>query len=151
MITPHPESSHQLKSSKDIQNYLFGGQGVVTLRNPKSKVEHTYVFRKPNNEDQFPADVIFVYALHNNNQLFYVGMVEDNKFRLTRHSRFLNDTPIVKGARYIMRMANEPNLKTYMELWHQGVCAVCGRKLTNSKSIQSGIGPRCKRKLHDVR
>lgn len=148
MLNIHHENSHELQGSQIIRDYIFGGRGVVTLLSPTG-VHHSYVFKKPRNEDQFPDDVYFVYALHNGDKLFYVGMIENCQFRLTRSSRFLNDTEIVKGARYIMRMAFTPNLHTSMKLYHEGICSVCGRPLTNPKSIEVGIGPRCRRRLDD--
>ena len=150
MFIANPEFSHKLEGSARIRNYIFGGRGVVTLKSP-SGIHHSYVFKRPKNEDQFPDDVIFVYALHDNSKLFYVGMVENNQFRLTRSSRFLPDTEIVRGARYIMKMAFYDNLDTPMELYHEGVCSICGRPLTNPKSIQTGIGPRCRRRLNATR
>ena len=147
MFTMYHEHSCKLQGAETIRNYIFGGRGVVTLKSPTG-VHHSYIFKKPRNEDQFPDDVYFVYALHNGDKLFYVGMIENCRFRLTRSSRFLNDTDIVKGARYIMKMAFIENLNTQMELYHEGVCSVCGRPLTNPKSIETGIGPRCRRRLN---
>ena len=147
MFTVHHEFSCRLQGSEKIRDYIFGGRGIVTLKSPTG-VHHTYVFQRPRNEDQFPDDVMFVYALHDGNKMFYVGMIENNQFRLTRSSRFLNDTEIVRGARYIMKMAFVEDLDTPMELYHEGICSVCGRPLTNPKSIQTGIGPRCRRRLN---
>ena len=145
----YPESSAQLVGQQTIRNYIYGGRGVVTLKAPSGK-QHSYVFAKPKNTDVFPDDVLFVYALHAGVKQFYIGMIEKGKFRLTHNSRFLPDTEIVRGARYIMRMASEPDLNSKMELWHEGVCAFCGRKLSSEKSLSTGIGPRCRRRLEDV-
>lgn len=144
MYKTYPESSSKLNTSEDIRNYIYGGRGIVTLKAPSGK-SHTYIFSKPRDEDAFPDDVLFVYALHENVKRFYVGMVEMNKFRLTRNSRFLPDTEIVKGAKYIMKMAFSDELNTPMELWHEGVCCYCGRKLSSEKTIKTGIGPKCRK------
>lgn len=145
MLKLYPEYSSKLTGNA-IRDYIYGGRGVVTLKSPTG-VHHTYMFNKPRNEDIFPSDVLFVYAVHDGHKLFYVGMVEDDYFRLTRHSRFDNHTEIVKGARYIMKMMHYPNMETPMELYHQGICAVCGRPLTNPKSIERGMGPACRKRL----
>lgn len=146
MLRMCPENSGRLEGCKDISRYIYGGKGIVTLLSPTTGVHHTYMFKKPLNEDVFPDDILFVYAVHGQAKLFYIGMIEQGKFRLTRASRFSNDTPIVRGARYIMRMMTEPNLVTSMELYHEGICSVCGRPLTNPKSIKTGIGPKCRRR-----
>lgn len=146
MYKLYADSRCQLEGHETIRNYITGGRGVVTLLSPSGK-HHTYVFRKPKRDDDFPDDVIFVYALHNNNKLFYIGMIEQGKFRLTRSSRFLPNTAIVKGARYIMRMS-ESDWDTPMKLYHEGMCARCGRPLTNPKSIKLGVGPKCRGLQH---
>lgn len=146
MYKTYPEYSHELVGSERIKNYIYGGKAVVTLKSP-SGVHHTYVFEKPLEPTQFPNDVIFVYALHGKGTQFYIGMIENEKFRLTKHSRFINDAPIVKGARYIMRMIHYPNLKTPMKLYHEGTCSVCGRPLTHPKSLEFGMGYKCRKHL----
>ncbi len=142
----YPDNSRELVDSADVYNYIHGGRGAVKLEAPSGK-NHSYVFSKPRNRDDFPDDVIFVYALHNEKQLFYVGMIEQDKFRLTRYSRFLSDTEIVKGAAYINRWANTKGFVTPMKLYHLGVCCRCGRELSSEKSMKTGIGPRCKKMM----
>lgn len=150
MIKTYPEYSSKLMTPDAIRNYILGNKGVVTLKSPTG-VHHTYLFSKPRNEDQFPEDVRFVYALHDNNKLFYVGKIERNRFSLTKSSRFLWGNDIVKGAIYILRMANSLQLNTKMELYHEGICCRCGRPLTNPKSIETGIGPKCRKLLYGSR
>lgn len=142
MYKIYPESSHILLGSENIKKYIHGGRGVVTLKAPSGK-KHTYIFAKPKNSYGFPDDVLFVFALHEGKKQFYVGMVEKDQFRLTQNSRFLPDTEIVKGAKYIMKMANIPGFETPMELYHEGMCCFCGRQLKSTKSMSVGIGPKC--------
>ena len=84
MVRIYEEYSGQLSTAHDIYNYIHGGRGVVKLEAPSGK-SHNYVFTKPN-DPTFPDDVLFVYALHDKTQKFYVGMIEKDKFRLTKHS-----------------------------------------------------------------
>lgn len=148
MYKIHPENSRQLTDQKIIYDYIHGGRGVVKLQAPLGG-SHTYFFKKPAEKYAFPDDVLFVYAIHDEKQLFYLGMVEKDKFRTTRNSRFLPDSDIVKGAVYIMKMATTPNFKTPMKLFHMGVCARCGSKLCAEKSLVTGIGPKCRKKIDD--
>lgn len=141
----YPESRHLLEGVEDISRYIYGGKGVVTLLSPTG-VQHTYAFQKPRDSDEFPDDVRFVYAVHDNCKLFYIGMVENGEFRLTKRSRFLNDTEIVRGARYIWKMANM-SFETPMKLYHEGMCARCGRQLTSEHSKIHGFGKDCLRRV----
>lgn len=140
-----PDSQGVLRDPEIILNYILSGRGVVTLESPSGKC-HTYAYYKPRNPNDFPDDILFVYAVHGGNKLFYIGMIEGTKFRLTRNSRFLEDTEIVRGARYIMRMATS-SFNTPMKLYHEGVCCRCGRKLIAPDSIKTGIGPKCRCKV----
>lgn len=144
MIKLNSKYRREMTDSSTIWMYITAGRGIVTLEAPSGK-SHTYAFLKPVNASEFPDDVIFVYAVHEEKQLFYIGMIEGKFFRLTRHSRFLSDTEIVKGANYIMKMASNPKLHTPMKLYHEGICCRCGRPLTSEKSLQSGIGHTCYR------
>lgn len=141
------ESSYRFTDSNDLNNYIMGGRAVVTLEAP-SGIKHTYMYAVPRNSDSFPPDIRFIYALHDTKEL-YIGMIEMGKFRLTRNSRFLSDTDIVKGANYIehMRYSQAFLDKSPMKIYHEGVCARCGRKLQDSKSIKLGFGPKCKKML----
>lgn len=141
----YSDSRHQLIGKEVIREYLMGGKGVVTLESP-SGVSHTYCYFKPKDSSVFPEDVRFVYALHDGRKLFYIGMIEGGVFRLTHHSRFLPDTEIVRGAKYIEKMMNR-DFDTPMKLYHEGVCARCGRKLSSGKSLETGIGPKCRKLL----
>lgn len=144
----YPEFSHQFKDSSLLNNYILGGHAVVTLESP-SGTKHTYVYAIPKNSESFPEDVRFVYALHDGKKELYIGMIELNKFRLTRNSRFLPDTDIVKGAFYIENMRKTQAFldKSPMKIYHEGVCARCGRKLSDEKSKEIGFGPKCKKRL----
>lgn len=147
MIKTYPESRYQLTDPSVIRQYLYAGKGIVTLESPSGK-SHTYLFQKPKDESTFPEDVRFVYAVHDNEKLFYIGMIEDGSFRLTRHSRFLPDNEIVKGARYIWDMAHHRK-DGRMKLYHEGVCGRCGRQLTQHKVLETGIGRKCQGIIND--
>ena len=79
-------------------------------------------------------------------------MIEDGKFRLTRHSRFLPDTDIVKGAFFIMKMVKSQELtsNTRMALYHMGMCARCGRRLESEEALKYGIGKKCRKLLNNA-
>lgn len=139
------EYSRRITDQNILRRYVLGGRGVLTLLNPETKIHHTYTFRRPDDASPYPNDILFVYAVHNNSKLLYVGMVESGLFRLTKNSRFISDTPIVRGARYIMRLISDDHVFsiTKMQIYHEGVCAICGRPLTGEHSLEEGVGPKC--------
>lgn len=148
MIRMYPDNSTQFKTSKTLHQYIHGGRGIIKLEAPSGS-HHIYLFQRPIDEAAFPDDVIFVFAVHEQQTKLYIGMIEQDKFRLTRNSRFLGDTDIVKGTHYIMKLAHNQQLldSTPMKVSHMGICARCGRKLSSEKSILHGVGPKCMKRL----
>lgn len=144
----HELDKYQIKSREALRNCMFGGKGLVCLVAPSNKA-HTYRFNKPLNKEDFPDDVIFVSVLHET-KYFYIGMIENGKFRLTKNSRFEEDTESVKGAKYLMQMASKVSFfdSSTMRVFHAGRCAVCGRKMRSAKAISYGVGPKCLRRLN---
>lgn len=142
------ENATQIKDADILKEYLYGGKGVVELVAPSGK-KHDYLFAKPAKISFFPDDVMFVYALHEDTKLFYVGMIEEGKFKLTKSSRFLPDTEIVQGAEYIMKLANVPGFikKSKMTIYNLGMCARCGRPLKGEKQLTRGYGTKCYKKF----
>jgi hypothetical protein len=146
MVRTYPDCSAEIDTVNVLYDYIHGGQGIIKLEAP-SGVSHQYGFFKPDDASEFPDDILFVYAIHDSTRKFYLGMLEDDKFRLTKHSKFLPDTPIVKGAEYLCRIMNNPMQFEHrkMKIYHMGMCARCGRKLTDQKRLKLGFGRKCLR------
>ena len=145
MCTMHHEYSAELKGSQRIREYLFGGKGIVTLLSPSGKWR-TYRFELPHMAGRFPAGTLFAYVKMKHDNWRYVGMVKGSDFRSTRGTTFRYNSPEYKGAEYIVKMMYY-DINTPMKLFHEGICGVCGRPLTRPQSIESGIGPICRKKL----
>lgn len=74
----------------------------------------------------------------------YLGMLESERFRLTRASKMTPDSAPVRAFDFfvhnVIQLEREPGA---LEIWHEGRCGRCGRKLTVPESIAAGIGPEC--------
>lgn len=130
-------------SAASIRSYIHGGRAEVLLVAP-SGLCHKYLFECPKDREAFPPNYTFVYVIHEDHK-FYIGLLDGNRFRVTAHSKWNADTPIVKGAFYISYMAMSQELvdKTQMVLMHTGRCCRCGRTLTSTKALKAGIGRNC--------
>lgn len=139
-----------MTDSQAIHRYLHGGAGEVTLASPRSGKAHTYAFLRPRNSRDFPPDTIFVYVVHEGHRM-YIGMLSGEDFRLTAKSRFGPDTEAVKGAYYIVKMANRQDVvdTKQMNLYHHNTCCFCGRPLKTTKALQAGIGRKCIAKYNE--
>lgn len=133
----------ELVGSERISNYIKGGHAVVTLTSDSGNY-YTYAFSAPKNRKS-NEDTLFIQVLICNNIWNYVGMFKANNFHLTKASKYSVESPIVKGVAYIMKLMLKPGYSDdRMHLFHEGVCARCGRSLTNPDSLEAGIGPVCR-------
>lgn len=142
------EFSTIFTSQKNLYRYLYGGHAIVTLYSP-SGVSHMYSYERPRDESAFPEDSFFVYALHladGHYKKFYLGMIEEDRFRMTRNSRFNKYSEVMKGAFYIENMRKSQSFlnKSPMVICHEGVCSVCGGKISSDRSRKIGMGMKCR-------
>lgn len=141
-ISMFHENAHILKG-ENIRNYIEGGHAVVTLKSPTGK-HYTYAFTTPRNS-KYP-DTRYV-KVHFENDWVYIGRYYHNHnrgyFSMANQCLFPDWHEAIKGMNYLVRMVNDVNLNTPMQIYHEGVCCRCGRKLTDPKFIELGIGPKC--------
>lgn len=149
VFDPTGKDRQKMTDSQTIYRYIHAGKGEVTLVSPQSLKAHSYVFSTPRNANEFPENTIFVYVLHNGHKI-YLGMLDGSGFRLTPKSSFGEDTEAVRGARYIIKMANRQDVvdKDLMHLYHSGRCCYCGRTLESDKAMKRGIGRCCLQKYN---
>ena len=138
-----PDDKLKITNSEMLTEYIHGGNAVLTLVGPAGTA-HTYIFKCPRNSTEFPPGVRFVYVLHEDVR-FYLGILDQGKFRRTMHSNFTEEAETVKGAKYIVRLASDQQLldTTLMKLYQSGRCARCGRLLDSDASFVHGFGRKC--------
>jgi hypothetical protein len=75
-------------------------------------------------------------------------------FRPQTGSAISADAPSCKAAGFTFRalLADRSGAKLPpgLEIWHDGRCARCGRKLTTPESLTDGIGPECARRMQEA-
>lgn len=127
----------------DALTFVKGGNSKFTLVSPKTGTRFTYKVKKPktsNGNDDF----FFVNLLtgsNNETDYTYMGVIANNKVKLTAKSRVSVDAPSYKALEFTLRHLVHNNLP--VEFWHEGKCCRCGRTLTVPESIERGIGPEC--------
>lgn len=145
MFNGEQTSVYEIVTADDLADYMFGGSAVLTLKSPSGK-HRVYKIYGPRNDD-FPEGTYFIDAQTSSGNWMYVGMIDPEKgFRRTTHSRYSRDHEIFKGALYLYEMSIGKYSDTPMTVFHNGVCSVCGRRLTHPDSLLRGMGPKCRRK-----
>ena len=124
--------------------FMLGGNATVTLVSTKTGTRFTYRFRKA--ED---SPTIFISLLNgpdNEADYKYLGRVADRLWIGRKVPKPYDISPDSLGAKALVwawERLNRGELPEALEIWHEGRCGRCNRKLTVPASIASGIGPEC--------
>lgn len=142
--------SHKLENVKDVIDFIFAGKATFTLRNSKSGNRFTYKITAPKFQKDLKRPVHFVNVMtgkDNESSYTFMGSLF-GKFAY-QHSRkstlSLEETCVQIFQRFLQYPENN-TLPSGIEIWHEGKCGRCGRKLTVPASVLSGIGPECAHK-----
>lgn len=149
----------QLTTHETVRRFLLAGDATLTLVSKKTGARFTYRVRQPDApEGQPPKDIWFVSVLSgpdNEGDYAYMGQVwpprgysaftkERLEYAHGRKSKISPSAPSAQAfAWFARKVLLEQRLPDSLEVWHEGRCCRCGRKLTVPESIAAGIGPEC--------
>jgi hypothetical protein len=145
-------------SNEVVPEWIMSGKAVFTIKSLKTGTRFTY---KVNQCDD-KKTLFFVSLLtgsDNYHNYSYLGTINtypasdpsEITFSTFRHGAKSRITPNALGAKTFSwfydkaaknALRNEP-----LEVWHEGKCGRCGKRLTDPESIASGIGPVCRNLL----
>lgn len=138
-----------LKDTEAASNFIFGGNATFTVVSLQTGVRKTYRLvkakRKPGSS--FASDAYFAHLLigsDNCNDYRYLGFIfpSDDGFK-AKPSKNIWGKSALDGLLWVIRNLESGRTLEQAEIWHEGRCGCCGRKLTVPESIASGIGPIC--------
>jgi hypothetical protein len=131
---------------KLILAFLFAGDATVTFKSVATGTRYTYRIQEGKAESGriAPFFVKVLTGSDNENDYTYLGMIDgaSRNFRTTKATKNPTSQP-VKGFEWALNILLQGRLPVGLELWHEGRCARCSRKLTDPASIASGFGPEC--------
>lgn len=163
-LTPH-QMAGRLANKKAIQDYMFAGKAIITIRNIADGTRYTYKIKKSKtNPSKF-----YVYNLRgpsyakmgliSGDKEYYLPFDWKEKVQMARR----NFAALYPGKPFPEKLYTQqhmpPSLRMFIrfltwyksdvekmqnhEIWHEGVCGKCGRKLTVPSSIDRGLGDIC--------
>lgn len=156
------EMRGQMTDPTTIRNYVYAGDATLTLLNTNTGVRYTFSVAAPyvegGRERDTKRDLYFVKLLNgpdNGGNYVYMGMIHPSKVTpagpaliSTKKSKVTVDAPSWKAADWMLRLlASGKDLPAGLEVWHEGNCGRCGRRLTVPESIERGLGPVCAGKM----
>lgn len=145
----------QLTTAADARAFAQAGNATLTLVSKASGTRFTYKVQaphRPGNEGTNAArdtgnDMRFVKVLtgaDNENSYTYLGFIRRGVFfHGNNKSRISTDASSTKAFAWAWKMLAQDVLPAGLEVWHEGRCGRCARKLTVPASIASGFGPEC--------
>ena len=137
-----------MKLSKEcVKNYVLGGKATVTVQSSNTGQYYTYRVLKADKITEYNA--YYIYYLHgpdNTKDYRYIGIY----FPDTPHYHPVGDYKDIdiSGWPIVMRVFKYfidriDNVPSTLNVYHNGKCGRCGRKLTTPESIERGLGPEC--------
>jgi hypothetical protein len=133
---------------KMILAFIFAGNATLTFRSVQSGTRYTYKVKhgaaKEGDNRVPPFFVSLLTGSDNENDYTYMGMIlaDTHKFRTTKATKNPTSQPI-KGFEWALNILEQGRMPQGLEIWHEGRCARCNRKLTDPDSIATGFGPEC--------
>jgi len=150
---PPQDFKGQLTNIEDIIRYSTAGNATITLKSMKTNTRFTYKIQKPKEINSKSPVSFFVKLMNgpdNNNDFQYLGCIyTDNNYRLGKKSKITATAPSAIAFNWFWNhvIKNKHLPPNSIEVWHEGTCCRCGRKLTVPESISDGIGPECKKHM----
>jgi hypothetical protein len=157
-MTTNAPTTAEITGAAARLNFVLAGDAIFTLTSKRTGKRFTYRVstKKARREGEEPARFASVLTgSDNENDYSYAGMVFPTRgaargllaFRTTRGSVLKPTSPSVSA---LIWFAKHPGSEA-VEFRHEGRCCRCARLLTDPESIDSGIGPVCRRKAARAR
>jgi hypothetical protein len=144
----------RMTSTEAVRFYLEGGKATLTLVSKHTGRRFTYRFSRPVEQQDKPRPIWISVLTGADNESSYtfactVWPEDFSALRFSAKSRITQEAPSIKMLAWFMRLlyhtdsAKHFSLFSQAEVWHEGRCGRCGRKLTVPESVASGFGPEC--------
>ncbi len=157
LMPKYPETPQdfkgQLTNIEDIIKYATAGNATLTLKSMKTSTRFTYKIQKPKEINQNSPVKFFVKLLNgpdNHNNYQYMGCIyTNNSYKLGKKSKITEIAPSHIAFNWFWNhvVKNKHLPDNQIEIWHEGNCCRCGRKLTVPNSVAKGIGPECEKHM----
>lgn len=137
--------AHRISDPAFVREFMLAGNAVFTLRSKRTGTRFTYRIRKP--DEGKPHFVGVLTGVDNHSSYTFLGSIfRETEYRLGQRSKIAFDAPSARAFSWFWKALSRNVLHPKLEVWHEGTCGRCGRKLTVPESIASGLGPECARR-----
>lgn len=138
----------RLTTAADALTFALAGNATLTLVPTSTGARYTYKIRA--SEDGELHFVSVMFGPDNDGDFVYMGIIAPDQYRggavgyrQTKNSKVTREDKRHLGFAWFWGSVQRGELPHCVEVWHEGACGRCGRKLTVPASIASGFGPEC--------
>jgi hypothetical protein len=132
---------HMFTNPMLAREFVLAGNATVTLRSQKTQNRYTFKVQKADDKDFW--FVKHMIGSDNESDFTYLGCINTaGVFALTKRTMSMSASPQYRAFKYMWDRLPQGIAKD-LEVWHEGRCGRCNRKLTVPESIESGFGPEC--------
>jgi hypothetical protein len=146
----------QLRTMREVKLFALAGKATLTIRSKQSGTRFTFKIAQPKRRPGDTRKPIWFVSLlsgaSNESDYRYLGQVyADGRYVHGQKSPVSPDAPSARAFAWFWQAVQHPDGEqalSLIEVWHEGCCGRCGRKLTVPESIASGFGPECANHIH---
>ena len=135
------EGRAQLSGDNTVA-FILAGNAIFTLVNSETGNRFTFRVRRPKKDA--PHFVSVLTGPDTDNDFQFLGTIFEGKTYVHgRKSGIGKDAQSARVAAWAFPRIFEGTLPESIQVWHEGRCGKCGRRLTVPESIMIGLGPTC--------
>jgi Family of unknown function (DUF6011) len=138
-----------LASAEVARQFILAGNATFTLKSKASGAHFTFRVRAPQlKEGERDNGFRFVSAMtgsDNESSFSYFGYIKAGGLFCFggAKAKVGYETASVKAFMWAWQKLAQDAMPESLEVWHEGRCGRCARKLTHPSSLASGFGPEC--------
>lgn len=141
------EMAGRLETSERVVKFCLAGNATITLVSVRTGKRYTFRIRRPDDFDP-NRPIWFVSVLKgsdNEADFGYIGQITTQRHIYMRGNKCWKDWYAASDAfKWAWRwFVSHSGIHPDLEVWHEGRCGRCNRKLTVPESVASGFGPEC--------
>jgi hypothetical protein len=134
----------QLTTIDAVRAYAMAGNATLTLRSKRTEARFTFRIRKARTEGRATHWVQLMTGPDNEASFARLGMFTRQGYAHGGYGVAVGrEAPGAKAFDYFAECLRRNELPAALEVFHEGRCGACGRKLTVPESILTGLGPEC--------
>ena len=134
----------QFATEAEALEFILSGKATFTVVSKRTEKRFTFKVVRPRRvakaEDNGQRYVYLMTGQDNETSYTYIGSVNRGFFKM-KESEYGQGTAAFGWILKALK-TNKP-VMDQAEIWHEGRCGACGKKLTVPESIASGYGPEC--------